>query len=93
MKYRISDQKTRISIHIEDVGGRKQELLDSFRKCQQGNCSCPTPEYGKLRGIQVNANGEGVSITLESGSGEQLDAAAIEKCLQYTLERSKKSKG
>ncbi|MBI2312436.1 MAG: hypothetical protein HYU77_08040 [Betaproteobacteria bacterium] len=93
MKYRISNHKTRISIRIEDVSGCNEEVLDSLRNCQQGNCSCPTAEYGKLRGIQVVANGDGVSITLESSSGEQLDAAAIEKCLQYTLKRSEKNKG
>ncbi len=90
MKYKIDQNKGGIDISVAEVGGDKQKLLEAFRECQEGRCSCPTDEYKKLDSLQIEQDGEDIQLRLKSKPGETIDKAEIEKCLGYTAERVKK---
>lgn len=90
MKYNVDEKKDGIDITVADVGNDKQKLLEAFRECQEGRCSCPTAEYKKLQSLEVEQGGDGIQLRLKSKPGETIDKAEIEKCLGYTAERVKK---
>ena len=90
MKYRIDESKNSIDISVGDVKGDRQKLLEAFRECQEGRCSCPTEEYKKLASLEVEQKAEGIQLRLKSRHGESIDKSEIERCLDYTAERVKK---
>ena len=90
MKSHITMQGSGLDISVEQVGDRKQALLDAFQECQEGRCSCKTREYEKLESIDVQSVEDGVRIQLTPMSGETIDESAIEDCLEYTLEKATK---
>ncbi len=90
MKYKVDEKKGGIDITVADVGNDKQKLLEAFRECQEGRCSCPTEEYKKLQSLEVEQGGDGIQLRLKSKPGETIDKSEIEKCLGYTAERVKK---
>jgi len=90
MKYKIDEKETGIDISITDAKSDKQELLEAFRECQEGRCSCPTEEYKKLASLEVAQDEEGIQLRLKSKDGEVIDRSEIEKCLSYTSARVKK---
>ena len=90
MKYKIDQNKNGIDISFADVKNDKQKLLEAFRECQEGRCSCPTQEYKKLDSLEVEHNADGIQLRLKSRHGETIDKAEIAKCLEYTAERVKK---
>lgn len=90
MKYRIDENKSGIDISVGDVKDNKQKLLEAFRECQEGRCSCPTEEYKKLASLDVEQNAEGIQLRLKSRDGEAINKSEIERCLDYTAERVKK---
>ena len=89
MKYKIDEKETGIDISVTDAKNDKQKLLDAFRECQEGRCSCPTNEYKKLASLEVAQDEEGIQLRLKSKDGEVIDKSEIEKCLAYTSERVK----
>ncbi len=90
MKYKVDEKKGGIDIKVADVEGDKEKLLEAFRECQEGRCSCPTAEYQKLQSLEVEQSGDCIDLRLKSKPGETIDKAEIEKCLGYTAERVKK---
>ncbi len=90
MKYKVDEKTGGIDITVADVGNDKQKLLEAFRECQEGRCSCPTAEYQKLQSLEVEQSGDGIDLRLKSKPGETIDKGEIEKCLGYTAERLKK---
>lgn len=90
MKYRIDENKNGIDISVADVKDKKKKLLEAFRECQEGRCSCPTEENKKLDSLEVEQSGEGIRLRLKSKPGEAIDKSEIERCLDYTAERVKK---
>ena len=90
MKYKIDEKENGIGISVTDVKDRKNELLEAFRECQEGRCSCPTEEYKKLDSLEVEQNGEGIQLHLKSRHGEKINKSEIERCLDHTAERVKK---
>ncbi len=92
MKYKIDEKENGIGISVTDVKDRKNELLEAFRECQEGRCACPTEEYKKLDSLEVEQNEEGIRLHLKSRRGEKIDKSEIEKCLNYTGERVKKTR-
>lgn len=90
MKYKVDEKKDGIDIKVAGVKGEKEKLLEAFRECQEGRCSCPTAEYQKLQSLEVEQSGDGIDLRLKSKPGETIDKAEIEKCLGYTAERVKK---
>lgn len=89
MKYKIDENKTGLDISVANVESDKQKLLDAFRECQEGSCSCPTNEYRKLASLDVVQDEAGIQLRLKSKDGEVIDKKEIEKCLAHTFERVK----
>jgi len=89
MKYRIDEKKTGIDISVTDAKNNEQELLEAFRECQEGRCSCPTGEYKKLASLEITQDDAGIQLRLKAKNGEAIDKVEIEKCLAYTSERVK----
>jgi hypothetical protein len=89
MKYKIDEKESGIDISVTDAKNDKQKLLDAFRECQEGRCSCPTEEYKKLASLEVAQDKAGIRLRLKSKDGEVIDKSEIEKCLGYTAERVK----
>lgn len=90
MKYKIDQKENGIDISVAGVKNDKQKLLEAFRECQEGRCSCPTEEYKKLDSLEVEQSDDGIQLRLRSKHGESIDKAEIEKCLDYTAGRVKK---
>ncbi len=90
MKYKVDEKKGGIDITVADVKDDKQKMLEAFRECQEGRCSCPTEEYKKLDSLEIAQHGDEIQLHLKSRSGETIDKAEIEKCLNYTAGRVKK---
>lgn len=93
MKYKIDRNKNGIDISVADVKNDEQKLLEAFRECQEGRCSCPTEEYKKLDALEVVHSADGIQLHLKSRQGATINTAEIEKCLDYTAARVKKEKG
>ena len=89
MKYRIDEKEAGIDISVTEAGNDKQKLLEAFRECQEGRCSCPTDEYKKLASLEVVQGKEGIQLHLKSKDGMVIDKSEIEKCLDYTSGRVK----
>lgn len=89
MKYKIDEKETGIDISVTDAMNDKQKLLDAFRECQEGRCSCPTNEYKKLASLEVAHDETGIKLRLKSKEGEVIDKSEIERCMAYTSERVK----
>lgn len=90
MKYKIDENENGIDISVADVKNSKQKLLEAFRECQEGRCSCPTEEYKKLASLEVEQNRDGIQLRLKSKLGETINKSEIEKCLDYTAMHMKK---
>jgi len=56
-------------------------------KCAGGTCSCPTPQYEKLSGIDAKPTVDGVLVDLKVKFGEQVDVTDIEQCLDHTAKQ------
>ena len=73
---------------VAAVAQEKQAaLLEELGKCAGGTCSCPTPQYEKLSGIDVSSTVDGVIVELKVKVGEQVDVTDIEKCLDHTAKQ------
>lgn len=84
MKYSIKPDSTGLSIRVEQVGGKQEQLLDEFKECAEGRCACPTAQYGKLESIEIEPGPDKIDIKLKVQAGQKLEQGDIEKCLQHT---------
>jgi hypothetical protein len=91
-KYKLNASKQGIDIHIEEIEGQEAELLEAFKACQRGECSCPTEEYKKLESMAVDNQEGGIQIQLTAKADEALDVSEIERCLDYTTSQVGKKK-
>jgi hypothetical protein len=87
MKYQISKNPDGLEIRVADLEGNERQLMDAFRECQEGRCSCPTREYQKLGSLQVEQKNGEINLRLISRQGTELDQAEIEQCLEHTKGR------
>ena len=92
MKYKIDEHKSGLDISINDVKDKKKELLEAFQECKEGRCSCPTEEYRKLVSLQIEDDGEDISLHLKAKEGTKIDKNEINKCIEYTEQRIKEHK-
>lgn len=92
MKHEISKHSDGLDIKINGADADKQQLVEAFHECQEGRCSCPTQEYKKLEDLRIEATDSGITLRLKSKSGTQFEQAEIERCLEYTEQRSKAAK-
>ena len=84
-RYRVDEDEGAVSIELTDLAGRQDELLEAFRECQEGRCTCPTDEYRKVASMDVNADEDRIAIRLTSKPGERLDSSQIDTCLDHTV--------
>lgn len=84
MKYSIDENEDGLAISIDNEKDKKEMLLQAFRECQEGRCSCPTEAYRKLASLEIDHNDETIEIRLKPKQGEKISKEEIGKCLEYT---------
>jgi len=84
MKYRIDTSRSGLTIRVEDLGEDQDKVLEAFQQCKEGRCSCPTEEYRKLEGLEIEPGGDSITLRLHPSPGLELDQSEIENCLEYT---------
>lgn len=84
-RYRIDEDAAAVSIELTELAGRQEELLEAFRECQEGRCTCPTEEYRKVASMDVRADEDRIAIRLSNKPGERLDSSEIGACLDHTV--------
>ncbi len=85
--YRIQEDESGLSVEVEGVGSKKDELLQTFGDCKEGQYSCPTDEYKKLEWMNVEESGDAIKLRLEAKAGEKFDTSEIAACLDYTTQK------
>ena len=89
-EYRIREEDAAVSIELADVQGKQDELLQAFRECQTGQCSCPTDQYEKVAAMQLDSDEHQITIRLHPLAGERFDTGEIAACLDYTIAQTEK---
>jgi len=84
MKYEIVKKKNGLEIEVSKIEGKERQLLNAFRECSEGRCGCPTEEYAKLEGLQVEEETGMIRLRLKAKKGQQFDDTEIRNCLDYT---------
>jgi hypothetical protein len=87
VKATIATKQNGLEVNVEDVKGKKQELLEAFHECSEGRCTCPTEEYKKLESLDIADDDDTIQLVLKAKLGEQINTTEIEKCLDYTKKR------
>ena len=87
MKTKIVSEIDGVQIQVTDSGEHTDHLMEAFRECQEGRCSCPTQEYEKVESLRVEQSEEGITLSVKSKKGEQVDIGEIEKCLEHAKKR------
>ena len=90
-EYQIREKGTAVSIKVTEVAGKQEELLQAFGECQTGQCSCPTDQYEKVAGMELDSDEEQITIQLQPVKGERFDTGQIAACLDYTITQSEKA--
>ena len=90
-RFRIDEDEAAVSIELTELAGKRVELLEAFRECQEGRCTCPTEEYRKVASMDVDADEDRIAIRLEGKPGERLDSSEIDTCLTHTVGKVKDS--
>jgi len=88
MKYRIDEKQNGIDIQLDEIAGKKEQLLESFAACRDGRCACPTGEYRKLESLEIDETPGTITLHLKSKPGEKLETSEIIKCLKSTESRT-----
>ncbi len=91
-RYRITESQSAVSIELTEVAGKQEELLSAFGACQAGQCSCPTDEYQKLAGMDVQQGEDDIRLKLQPKLGEKFDLSEIAACLDYTTAKATKAR-
>lgn len=90
MKFQIAKKPGGIDIEVSEIEGKKKQLLEAFRECQEGRCTCPTQEYAKLDVLEFDDQSVGtINLKLRAKKGAEFDQAEIQRCLEHTEERVK----
>lgn len=83
-RYRVRETTQGVAIRVTEVSEPQQEqLLEAFEECRSGRCTCPTDEYEKLGGMQIDSGEEEIELRLEAKTGERFDTAEISRCLDH----------
>lgn len=91
MKAQITKSQDGLAIDITDVEGKKEQLLEAFHECSEGQCTCPTEEYKKMESLEITDTDDAIQLSLKAKEGEKIDTTEIEKCLDYTKKRVSES--
>lgn len=87
MKYQIMTKPDGIDIEVSEVAGKETQLLEAFRECQAGRCTCPTNEYAKLDALELDQSPGTLHLRLKAKQGVEFDQTKIERCLDHTRQR------
>lgn len=88
MRHEITEHGNEIEMRVTDTKGRGPGLLAAMQECQDGRCGCPTDQYERLEGMDIQTGDEGVTVTLRPRPGERLDVDELEACLEYTVAKA-----
>ena len=91
-QYTIDQKPDGLEIKLDNVEGQKEELLQAFQQCQQGQCACPTDEYHKLDSIQLDQGEDSIQINLIAKPGAEIDPQEINRCLDFTIQSANEKK-
>lgn len=91
MKYSIKPDSTGLSISVQQVGTKQKQLLEEFKECAEGRCTCPTTQYGKVESIEIAPGPDKIDIKLKAQAGQQIEQDDIEKCLEHTTAKVSKA--
>ncbi|MHB8921760.1 MAG: hypothetical protein ACYC3N_12160 [Halothiobacillus sp.] len=89
MKYQIVKKPGGIEIEVSGAEGKEKQLLEAFRECQEGRCTCPTQEYAKLDSLKLEQSAGTINLRLMAKNGTEFDQAEIQRCLEHTDEQVK----
>lgn len=84
MKHTIEQSPDGLRIQASVAPDKQQALIAELEKCACGQCACPSPQYEKLTGVDVQSAPDGVTVNLNVKPGEALDADDIRECLDHT---------
>ena len=85
-EYRVDKSDDGVEVNVKGVAREQQaKLLEAFKECQEGRCTCPTQEYRKLESLDVTAAEDAINLRLHAKEGTEIEAREIEKCLAYTV--------
>lgn len=87
MKYHINETKDGLSISVDLLKEQKEQLIDAFNQCQQGQCSCPSDEYNKLESLDIDTVDNHIELDLKVKEGQKIDKSEIDKCLEFTTKQ------
>ena len=85
MKYHIEKHNNGLDVEVWDVADCQPKVLEAFRMCQSGECTCPIAEYQKLDGLSLKTDKNRIALHLKVKNGEDIDDQAIKECLACTL--------
>ena len=91
MESKILINKNGIDIHLTELEGKKEELLEAFNECSEGRCTCPTQEYTKIETLNVVDSEDKIQLSIISRENQIIDTKEIEKCLEYTKNKVSRS--
>lgn len=91
MESKILINQNGIDIHITELEGKKEELLEAFNECSEGHCTCPTQEYKKIETFNIVDSEEKIQLSIISRENEVIDTKEIEKCLEHTKNKISRS--
>ena len=91
MESKILINKNGIDIHITELEGKKEELLEAFNECSEGRCTCPTQEYTKIETFNIVDSEDKIQLSIISRENQIIDTKEIEKCLEYTKNKVSRS--
>ena len=92
MKVKINEKEKSLEVNIAGIKGQKEKLMQSFKDCSEGKCSCPTNEYKKLKELRIITNNDKITLNLISKKEEKFDVEEINKCLTSNLSKIKKER-
>lgn len=76
-----------LEILVEEAGSQKDELLDLFRRCQQGVCACPLDAAGALGAMEVESDDGWIEVRIRRRHGSELDVSLAQRCFTRLLEK------
>lgn len=85
VEYEIKNLKGELEINITKIKENKEKILENFNYCKEGNCSCPTDQYTKVKNLEIMDEADKITINLKPKDIEKFDEKEIEKCVDFTV--------
>lgn len=86
--YNITPAADGVQIQLIGVGADKASLLETFAGCADGSCECSTDEYEKVASMDVQSDGDAITIDVKVKPGETIDPNCISDCMDYAQEKA-----